>query len=368
MMEVKEVDFDAIDQEMYTQENIIYGAGYNGRLLYEMLTDRQVSVVAFYDDDESRWGEVYYTKKILSKAELAKRDMNNTNILIANQYTAQIISKVQELGFSKVYTVLDKIVERDTEVFRFYEYQNNPKYLEDLDGLIKGSSDAETKQYFEVVKRTLIAGKALPEIAKLCSIEKQYFLKCFKEKLNGIHFIDAGAYTGDTVREMKEENIQPAGVYCFEADYHNYTKLKKYIEQNKGNNGWFCENYALWDTHTKLGMSSENFQARVDINSKEAVVETVTIDDYFQTIQTGFIKMDIEGAERRALAGGMKTIKRDRPILAISIYHSVDDIVEIPRILMNELEEYDFIVRKHANTYAEAILYGFPKELKIVER
>ncbi len=73
----------------------------------------------------------------------------------------------------------------------------------------------------------------------------------------------------------------------------------------------------------------------------------------------------IEGAERKALAGGLNVIKRDRPLLAISIYHGLDDIVEVPKMLMNELEDYSYIVRHHSYTYSETVLYGAPKEQNI---
>ena len=65
--------------------------------------------------------------------------------------------------------------------------------------------------------------------------------------------------------------------------------------------------------------------------------------------------MDIEGAEKRALTGGMGVLKRDRPLLAIAIYHSLEDIVEIPQLLMQQLTDYHFIVRSHSNTYSEAV-------------
>lgn len=63
-----------------------------------------------------------------------------------------------------------------------------------------------------------------------------------------------------------------------------------------------------------------------------------------------------------ALKGGMKTIKRDRPICAISIYHGLEDIIEIPKMMMQELDDYHFIVRHHSYTYSETILYGVPVE------
>lgn len=122
------------------------------------------------------------------------------------------------------------------------------------------------------------------------------------------------------------------------------------------------EYYALYDVHTKLGMKFCNYNARIDLDSCECDIETAVIDDYFKDIKVGFIKMDIEGAERKALAGGMRTIKRDRPILAISIYHGLEDVVEIPKMLMRELNNYHFVVRHHSYTYSETVLYGVPAE------
>jgi FkbM family methyltransferase len=46
-----------------------------------------------------------------------------------------------------------------------------------------------------------------------------------------------------------------------------------------------------------------------------------------------FIKMDIEGAEPRALAGAKKTLARFRPHLAISVYHTPTDRVTIPQAI-----------------------------------
>lgn len=365
-MELKELNFNSVEQNFYENKNIIYGAGYNGKLLYELLISKDVPVEAFFDDDQSRWGETYCGKRIFTKNELEVLDKKNTNILISSMYVAQIANKISKLGFEKIYTVIDKLLEKDTEDFKFYEYQKNQDYLDDLDYLISISKDEKTKAYFEVIKRTVLSGKAIREIIELYSGEKQYFLKCFRGKLNGINFIDAGAYTGDTVREMMEEDIHPTGVYCFEADYENYIKLNSFKQQNIKMENLICENYALWDTPAKLGMKFANYNARIDETCKEEMVEATTIDEYFQNIKVGFIKMDIEGAERKALAGGMKTIKRDRPILAISVYHGLEDIVEIPKLLMRELEEYEFIVRHHSYTYSETVLYGVPRELNIL--
>lgn len=147
---------------------------------------------------------------------------------------------------------------------------------------------------------------------------------------------------------------------CFEADKNNFEKLAAFcatIEHNI-----VCENKALWNERTTLGMKFHNYNARIDVLSKECSVEAVTIDDYARDKKIDFIKMDIEGAEEKALCGGMKTIKRDRPILAISIYHSVDDMVNIPELLLKELENYRCMVRHHSFTYSETVMYCVPNE------
>jgi FkbM family methyltransferase len=46
-----------------------------------------------------------------------------------------------------------------------------------------------------------------------------------------------------------------------------------------------------------------------------------------------YIKMDIEGAEQRALAGAAATLAKFRPRLSLSAYHLPDDPVRIPELV-----------------------------------
>jgi FkbM family methyltransferase len=60
---------------------------------------------------------------------------------------------------------------------------------------------------------------------------------------------------------------------------------------------------------------------------------TISIDDFVKSNNIGrvdFIKMDIEGAESAALKGAIETIRKFKPKLAIAIYHSMEDFVNIP--------------------------------------
>ncbi len=56
--------------------------------------------------------------------------------------------------------------------------------------------------------------------------------------------------------------------------------------------------------------------------------------------RAGSIKMGIEGAELRALAGAAAVTRRFRPRRAICLYHLEDDPAEIPAFIGSLRQEY----------------------------
>ena len=67
--------------------------------------------------------------------------------------------------------------------------------------------------------------------------------------------------------------------------------------------------------------------------------------------------MDIEGAEFDALHGAKKTIIRDKPLLAICLYHLRGDVFAIMDYLHQLLPEYRFILRHYTSEMSETVLY-----------
>lgn len=65
------------------------------------------------------------------------------------------------------------------------------------------------------------------------------------------------------------------------------------------------------------------------------------------------------------LEGGIKSIKKNRPVIAVNIGHYLEDFVGIPLLLMTELKAYKWIYRQHGYYGNDSILYGLPEERKI---
>lgn len=87
------------------------------------------------------------------------------------------------------------------------------------------------------------------------------------------------------------------------------------------------------------------------------VVRATTLDETVASLglqSVDFIKMDIEGAERLALAGARDTLPRFEPRMAICVYHLADDAAVIPPLVMALYPAYG-----HAMSQTQA--YFFPK-------
>jgi hypothetical protein len=74
-----------------------------------------------------------------------------------------------------------------------------------------------------------------------------------------------------------------------------------------------------------------------------------------------FIKLDIEGSEKEALNGAIKTIKKNLPKLAISIYHRPNDLFEIYNLINYYTDRYRFYIRHYSDYMFDTILYGVAK-------
>lgn len=134
---------------------------------------------------------------------------------------------------------------------------------------------------------------------------------------------------------------------------------------------------ALWDRKEKLVFTenvaapySSGINPPLNKNGSEQnfTVDAISIDEYVSENnieKVDFIKMDIEGAEMKALKGAEQTLIKFRPQLAISIYHSNNDMQDIPIYLHNILKNYIFKIGQYSPDNDETILYAIPEELNV---
>ena len=186
---------------------------------------------------------------------------------------------------------------------------------------------------------------------------------------------DGGFYNGINALSFKHNFPNLETIYAFEPMYDKFRNniYDKFIQE-----GNFCQivNYGLWDKETELdfaedisdGSASKVISGNIPAGDKHSIttIKTTTIDHFKQKnniSKIDFIKMDMEGAEFPALKGGIKALESDRPQLAISIYHSHEDFINIPIWLNNLLKNYTLRLGHYSNNINETVLYAIPNEL-----
>lgn len=149
-------------------------------------------------------------------------------------------------------------------------------------------------------------------------------------------------------------------IWCFEPDKNSYSVCKTLCSGLKG-----CRVYPYGVSDTSGSVFFESGRKEESRIVKQAepetcdTIETVALDEFLQGERVTFIKMDIEGAELDALKGAERIIKTQKPKLAISVYHRTEDIIEIPKRIINLRPDYKLYVRHYSLLSNETVLYAY---------
>ena len=183
----------------------------------------------------------------------------------------------------------------------------------------------------------------------------QYFPKDLVSLQEDEVFVDCGAYTGDTIRSfLKNANYKYKKMIAFEPDVDNIKLIHKLCKTNVPH----IIQGAAWNENTIIYFSDGAGSSSKVVSQGELAIQGLAIDSIVECNDATFIKMDIEGSEYNALLGAKETISRNRPILAICIYHSDEDMIRIYELINSWNLGYKFYVRQHAQKISETVLYA----------
>lgn len=269
-----------------------------------------------------------------------------------------IVSLFKALGANDLLTRILYAEERK-EPTKGMEYAK--KYFEthqaDIDFISGLLADDLSKQVYHAAIRYRQTHN--PKDAPYYSKHNQYFVKDIISLSDSETFIDCGAYDGDTMKEfLKASKGNYRHIVCFEPveTYH-----KRLTQRSTGKKV----------TAIRAGVYKETttLQFNADAGKGSSIAPTLentltipvcAIDDVPECIHATFIKMDVEGAELDALYGAKATILRNKPKLAICIYHKSRDFIEIPKWIHTLVPDYRLYVRHHAFSINETVLYAIP--------
>jgi len=191
-------------------------------------------------------------------------------------------------------------------------------------------------------------------------VVQQYRYDSIVEPKLGDIVFDIGAYVGDTALWFSKA-VGPQGkVYAFEPEPSNFAKLKANLERNKVTNVIPLQ-LALSETEGEMQVASAAGSSVITQAGTGLSVKVTTIDKFVEANKlprVDFIKMDVEGHELKVLKGAHETIGAFKPSLALSVYHRGDDLIKLPKFLLELNLDYEFYLRHCSPSWAETVLYG----------
>jgi len=161
--------------------------------------------------------------------------------------------------------------------------------------------------------------------------------------------LDCGANVGVFTR--KALNAGAREIVAIEPAPENLECLRRNFRAEIAEGRVLIYPKGVWDKDDvlKLAIDPANSAAdtfvRIIRNAQYVEVPLTTIDQMAAELQlprVDFVKMDIEGAEQRAIRGARKTIALYRPRMALCIYHLKDDPTMVPRLVSEIVPEYRF--------------------------
>jgi len=160
--------------------------------------------------------------------------------------------------------------------------------------------------------------------------------------------LDAGAHLGVFTRQALLAGaklvvaIEPApeNLECLRRNFKAEIESGRVLVYAKG----------VWDREDVLPLSvqvgnsaSDSLMVKHTGETRVVQVPLTTIDHLVEDLslpRVDFIKMDIEGAELKALEGAQRTLARWRPRLSLAAYHAPDHPARIPALVRKALASY----------------------------
>ena len=344
---------------------VLFGSGALGRTVLHGLREEGLNVIAFGDNDSSRWQQAIDGIPVRPPRELDRDAVYVITIWNAGRRRNQsaVHKQLQDAGVRNVLSFADVyrcFPDRFLPYFAVDRHENVLRSMDAIQRVYELLADDGSRRIFidQIEWRITADYDALPSPGN----DAQYFPRDIVQLRDDETFVDCGAYDGDTLSQFLSLTGTTTKTFnhywALEPDLKNFAVLRSFVET-------LPRDVASRVTCIAAGASDhageERFDARGSASSTFSDSGTVTIDcvrlDDLMPSCT-FIKLDVEGAEPKVLHGAARLIRQCTPVLALSAYHTQAHIWELPLLVHSMNPNYRLFYRDHNEEGFDLVLYA----------
>jgi FkbM family methyltransferase len=363
--ECRRIEASAFDERALGQTRIvIYGAGNLGqKLVAAVLENGAETVVGIADRNSRLWGKSIDGIPVFDPAEAASRFGADTVFVVAiwapGHSYLETCNQLSALGCRNV-VPWQILAWKTPGILPHYQFDKPSSLIahkNEILWLVSRLADDKSKDLLRrhIQFRMFADASALPHPET-----NQYFDPVLGSAETEDVFIDGGAFTGDTIAAFLENRRgRFKQIWAFEPDKSNFAVLESAINQQEADmTGRIeCFNAALSSRtgHARL-VEAGNMSSFLTSNGANNI-QTKAVDTLPCARPVTFIKLDVEGWESEALEGSKETITRDKPNLAVCVYHRPNDLWDLPKKIDGYRSDYQYYLRSYDYDGLELVLY-----------
>lgn len=334
----------------------IFGCGGMGKDICNWLLDAGIKPQCFCDNNEALHGkEILANIPCICFDSLWKQRDNMYVIVGVGDQAANREINQQLKDF--------KLIMRNPLGFTAYWCQtfdiDGKEFVEGVQYVLDHAADSASEKLFEVLTNYRLQDRVIDY--PLDSMDRfyhpdQYIEKDLIDYSKIKSYVDCGAYTGDSLERFISLGTD-AEYHCFEMDQSIFEVLKRNaaVYSDKRIHLYPC---GVGKQERMVSyIPVDNGSSRIDEKGNRTAW-IVPLDSIDFKRKVDFIKMDIEGAEEDAIEGAKKLIKRDHPVLAVSIYHNFSQFANIVKQIKDLEPRYQVYIRHHRCTTQDTVCYA----------
>ena len=348
---------------------VLFGAGRLGQLCARALARAGVPLRAFCDGSSRLHGTTVEGAEVLAPAEAARRFPQALFVVAiwtgtARESMLERVAFLRGLGCAHVTSYAPLVWAHGAEEAPFHSFDLPARTLAaaaPLRELAAHLGDDASRRVLWTALRQRLHG----DFDAAAPAAEQYFPGDIIRLSEDEVFVDGGAFDGDTLADfVGRVGERFAHYHAFEPDAANRARLMARVQglpvgvRDKIT----IHPLALHAESATLSFTDQGGPTSHVGTGGNTSVRGERLDAILAVQRLSFLKLDVEGAERAALAGAKASITQHRPQVAACVYHEPNDLWEIPQRLAALLPNSRFYLRQHGFDGWETVVYVVPQK------
>ena len=337
---------------------VMWGAGSLAQSVYKMLKKNGVNLSAVLVDGINSGENLFFRDVPIVSPQEFRLKYDKVNLVMGHsRYNLSQMIKEEYANVNNVFYFCNICYEQ-------YDKISYQEIVDNVEEYLYAYSELED----ELSKKCLVAylnsrmNDDVKYIYNCMEGDNCYFsndLFCCDEKE---HFLDLGAYTGDTIAEFLSftKNTYDE-IIAFEPEEESFSTLKKYVQNQKLKN---VKLYKLgcYNEETRVFFDKKEEGSGITTKEGDTFIDVIDLDSCLENREITVVKLNYLYGVRETLEGMKKLLEKNIPKVAIVVGFDKFTVVDVIRFFSESLDmgkdSYKMVLRFNDAMPSRLVFYA----------